>query len=95
MTALMILASRAEADEIGDALKAGADPFLKDAEGRSALDYLRLANCGKSPIRQWLNFDTGNDCNHVDKDHLQKVTTLLKNAKRKVSPDERSYRRCG
>jgi TonB family protein len=83
VTTLMILASKANSDEVDDALKAGADTFLKDAEGRSALDYLRLANCGRSPIREWHTFETGNQCNHLDKDDVQKVTTLLKNAKRK------------
>src|SRR5208282_6570219 len=51
VTALMILAAKGEADEIRDALKAGANASLKDAKGRTALDYLRLANCGKNPIR--------------------------------------------
>lgn len=50
-TALMFLASRDETDEIRSALKAGANPSLIDKIGRTALDYLKLANCGKSPLR--------------------------------------------
>ena len=45
-TALMILAERGDPDSIGEALKAGADATLRDAKGRTALDYLRLASCG-------------------------------------------------
>jgi TonB family protein len=83
VTALMILASRAESEDVADALKAGADPFLKDNEGRTALDYLRLANCWKSPIRvEWQTFETGDKCNQLDKDDVEKVEALLKAAKR-------------
>jgi ankyrin repeat protein len=49
-TVLMILASRAEVDGIREALQAGADASLRDAQGRTGLDYLRLASCGKSPL---------------------------------------------
>jgi TonB family protein len=82
VTTLMILASKAESDDVSNALKAGADASLRDVEGRSALDYLRLANCGKSPIRDWHTFDTGDHCDHLDKEDVQKATTLLKGAKR-------------
>ncbi len=51
-TTLMILAARAGPDEISAALKAGADVAVQDKENRTALDYLYLANCGKSPIRE-------------------------------------------
>lgn len=81
VTALMILASKAESDDVGAALKAGADAFLKDTQGRSALDYLRLANCGKSPIQEW-RLDTPEQCDYLDKEDAQKVTALLKSAKR-------------
>jgi hypothetical protein len=82
VTALMILASMAESDEVSDALKAGANASLRDDAGRTALDYLRLTNCGKSPIKQWYTFETGNKCDHLDSDDVQKVTTLLRAAKR-------------
>ncbi|HWO38221.1 MAG TPA: ankyrin repeat domain-containing protein, partial [Candidatus Acidoferrum sp.] len=49
-TALMILAAKGEADEVAAALKAGANSRLRDAKGRTALDYVRLANCGESPV---------------------------------------------
>ena len=84
VTSLMIPASKAESEDIRDALKAEADAFLKDAAGRSALDYLRLANCGKSPIRARQMFDTGEQCDHLDKEDVQSVTALLKTAKRKA-----------
>jgi ankyrin repeat protein len=39
VSALMILATQAEAKEIEDALRAGANSRLKDTRGRTALDY--------------------------------------------------------
>jgi hypothetical protein len=50
-TALMLLVQRGEADEIAVLLKAGADARKKDAAGRTVLDYLNAANCGR-PIVQ-------------------------------------------
>jgi hypothetical protein len=84
VTALMILAARAEADEVKETLKAGADAFTKDAKGRSALDYLRLANCGKSPIRECQMYDTGGKCNNLDEDDVRQTAEALKAAKRKI-----------
>jgi TonB family protein len=81
-TALMILAAEGEADEVRDALKAGANPRLKDAMGRTALDYLRLANCGKSPVPRYSTFMTGEKCYHLGEDDVREVETLLKTAKR-------------
>ena len=81
-TALMILAAAGEADEVRDALKAGADATLKDSMGRTALDYLHLANCGKTPVRQYSTFTTGEKCDHLGKDDVREVTTLLRSAKR-------------
>lgn len=78
----MILAAAGEADEVRDALKAGADATFKDSMGRTALDYLRLANCGKSPVPQYSTFTTGEKCDHLDEDDVREVTTLLKSAKR-------------
>lgn len=84
-TVLMILAAEGEGDEVGDALKAGADPRLKDAMGRTALDYVRLASCGKSPVPEYRTFTTGGKCDHLDDDDVRQVVTLLKTAKRNPS----------
>jgi TonB family protein len=82
ITALMILAAKGEADEIRDALKAGANASLKDAKGRTALDYLRLANCGKSPIRdeasEWVTYGKGK-CRALDEDDFKQAEKLLRN----------------
>jgi hypothetical protein len=79
-TVLMILAARGEGDEVRDALKAGADASLRDNDGRTALDYLHLANCGKSPLREW-EYSTGGGCDHLDKDDIREVTAFLKGTK--------------
>jgi hypothetical protein len=47
MTVLMLLSQRGRPDEIAILLKAGADARRKDAAGRTALDYLNAANCGR------------------------------------------------
>jgi len=82
VTTLMILAAKGEADEILDALKANADAFAKDSKGRSALDYLNLANCGKSPILEKSYFETGGNCDHLDEEDVRKAISALKTAKR-------------
>lgn len=83
VTALMILAAKGEPDEIRDALKARANASLKDAKGRTALDYLRLANCGRSPIRDeasnWVTYDKGR-CRALDADDFTQAEKLLKAA---------------
>jgi hypothetical protein len=79
-TVLMILAAKGEGDEVRDALKAGADASLRDNNGRTALDYLYLANCGKNPLHEW-EFSTGGGCDHLDKDDIREVTAFLKAAK--------------
>jgi hypothetical protein len=80
VTVLMILAARAEADEIQSALNAEANPALKDEKGRTALEYLRLANCGKSPIRDeiqdWMS-DQNGKCDAFDDDALHKAEKFL------------------
>ncbi len=83
ISALMILAARGEADEVKAAINAGADAYAKDAKGRTPLDFLRLANCGKSPIIEWHNFETGGKCDHLDEDEVKAVASLLKSAKQK------------
>jgi TonB family protein len=79
ITALMILAAKGDADEVKTALDAGADATLKDADGRTALDYLHLANCGKSPIPKYHAFETGGKCDHLDEDDVKKIAAFLKN----------------
>lgn len=80
-TALMILATKGDADEVKSALDAGADATQKDANGRKALDYLHLANCGKSPIPDFHTFETGGKCDHLDEDDIKKIAALLKNSR--------------
>jgi hypothetical protein len=82
VTVLMILAAKGYADDVEEALKSGADPSAKDAKGRTALDYLRLANCGKSPIIEW-HFESTGGCNYLDEDDVRRVASVLTNAKRK------------
>jgi TonB family protein len=50
VTALMLLAQLPDPDEIKTALAAGADANAHDNLGRTALDYLRTAFCGKPII---------------------------------------------
>jgi TonB family protein len=83
-TALMFLAARDEPDEIRDALKAGANAALKDVKGRTALDYLRLASCGKSPLydRVTDGIYSYTKCTAFDADDLRKAKRLLEDAVR-------------
>jgi len=52
MTALMLLAQRGRSNEIGALLSAGADPRKRDVAGRSALDYLNAAFCGRPIVKK-------------------------------------------
>jgi uncharacterized protein DUF6438/ankyrin repeat protein len=79
VSALMILAAEGDADEVKSALDAGADVFAKDSEGRTPLDYLQLADCGKSPIEEQRFWETGG-CNQLNRDDVEKITILLKSA---------------
>jgi hypothetical protein len=72
----MILAARGEADEIKSALTAGANASLRDAKGRTALDYLRLANCGKNPLGEYTTYG-GGECDYLDEDEVKAATKLL------------------
>jgi hypothetical protein len=80
MTALMLLVQRGEPDEIEALLKAGADARKKDASGRTALDYLNAANCGRPIVQakdpQWMNVRYSR-CNALDGDDYQKSKQLL------------------
>jgi hypothetical protein len=64
-------------------LKAGANASLKDTKGRTALDYLRLANCGKNPIRdeqsEWVTYGKGK-CRALDAEDFTQAEKLLKAA---------------
>ena len=85
VTLLMILAAGGSyPDEVRDALKAGADATLKDLQGRTALDYVQLATCGKSPVPRFANppCTVGEQCNCLDEDNLRQIVTLLKTAER-------------
>ena len=55
-------------------------PYRKDTKGRTPLDYLRLANYGKSPITEWHNFETGGKCDQLDEDEVKQVASLLKSS---------------
>lgn len=87
LTALMLLAQRANPEEISDALRAGADAILKDHQGRTALDYLIAANCGKRIVAATsMQVTTWTRCNALDKDDVAKSKNLLLKAmRRKVS----------
>jgi hypothetical protein len=80
MTALMLLAQGGDPDEIKILLKAGADARKKDASGRTALDCLNAANCGrpivepKDPKSMTLGYSR---CNSLDGDDYQKSKRLL------------------
>jgi len=80
MTALMLLVQRGEADEITILLKAGADARKKDAAGRTAMDYLNAANCGRPIVKQedpqWMTIGYSR-CNAHDSDDYQKSKQLL------------------
>jgi TonB family protein len=80
MTALMLLVQRGDPDEIETLLKAGAEARKKDASGRTALDYLNAANCGRSivepkdPQSMTLGYSR---CNALDGDDYRKSKQLL------------------
>jgi TonB family protein len=50
VTPLMLLAQMPDPGEIKDALAAGANPTAHDNLGRTALDYLRAASCGRAIV---------------------------------------------
>lgn len=84
-TALMILVLQDEFDQIRAALQAGADASMKDAKGRTALDYLKLASCGRSPMYDPIITNIGygyTKCTAFDKDDLRKTEKLLEESVR-------------
>ena len=80
MTALMLLVQRGEPEEITALLKAGADARKTDASGRTALDYLNAANCGRPIVQakdpQWMTMGYSR-CNALGGDDYQKSKRLL------------------
>jgi hypothetical protein len=80
MTALMLLVQRGDPDEIKTLLKAGANARKKDALGRTGLDYLNAANCGrpivepKDPQLMTVGYSR---CNALDGDDYRKSRQLL------------------
>ena len=82
ISALMILASFGKVDEIKAALDAGADPKLRDNQGRTALEYLRLANCDRSPLRDPLqdSAQVSSDCKSLEEGDFEQTKALLQKA---------------
>ena len=84
----MLLVQRGKADEIAILLKAGADARKKDAAGRTAMDYLNAANCGRPIVKQkdpqWMTIGYSR-CNALDDDDYKKSKQLLMDAGAKPS----------
>jgi hypothetical protein len=80
MSALMLLAQKGRPDEIETLLKAGANAHEKDADGRTALDYLNASNCGSPIVQekdpQWMTIGYSS-CNATNSDDYQKSEQLL------------------
>ncbi|HEY2858702.1 MAG TPA: ankyrin repeat domain-containing protein [Terracidiphilus sp.] len=91
MTALMLLTQRGDPSEIATMLKAGADARRKDAVGRTALDYLNAANCGRSIVTKvdppgMMEGIVGySRCNALNSDDYLKSKRLLINAGAKAT----------
>ncbi|HEY1255518.1 MAG TPA: hypothetical protein VGF01_12120 [Terracidiphilus sp.] len=60
-------------------MQSGAKASIKDNHGRTALDYLKLANCGKSPIadpvEEWMVL-CNKKCTMFNKKYLRAVKKL-------------------
>jgi len=80
MTALMLLVQRGNAKEIAILLQAGADARKKDTKGRTAMDYLNAANCGRPIVSEkdprWMTFGYSR-CNALNQDDFKKAKQLL------------------
>ena len=89
MTVLMLLSQRGDPEEIATMLKAGADARRKDAAGRSALDYLNAANCGRPIVTRsdppgiMEGIAGYSRCNALGDDDYQKSRQLLIRRRRK------------
>lgn len=86
VTALMLLAVKADPEQIEDALLEGANAKLRDSRGRTALDYLEKANCDENLIRghtKFLEFSGRRRCDALDEDDYKKAKQLLRKAMRK------------
>jgi TonB family protein len=83
MTVLMLLSQRGRPDEIATLLKAGADARRKDAVGRTALDYLNEANCGRpivtkrDPPGMMEGVVTYSRCNALGDDYSKSKALLI------------------
>ena len=83
MTVLMLLSQRGRPDEIATLLRAGADGRRKDAAGRTALDYLNAANCGRpivtkrDPPGMMEGVVTYSRCNAVGDDYSKSKALLI------------------
>jgi len=81
-TTLMILAAKGDSDEVAAALKAGADPAFRDNKNRYALDYLHLANCGRSPIEEHSKEESSSpregQCDSIERKSLIAIEKLLR-----------------
>jgi hypothetical protein len=79
-TVLMLLATKPQVVEIEEALYIGADPTVKDSQGLAALDYLRIANCGKNAAVEAvydLQTNESATCNKIDPSDMAKLVADL------------------
>ena len=83
MTVLTLLSQRGRPDEIATLLRAGADGRRKDAAGRTALDYLNAANCGRpivtkrDPPGMMEGVATYSRCNALRDDYFKSKQLLI------------------
>lgn len=79
VSALMLLVVSADPEEIKLALKAGADPSLRDGQGRTALDYLREVDCHRNPIRGFKTFlEFAAPCDGFSSGRMRRIRRLLR-----------------
>lgn len=79
VSALMLLAVTADPEDVKSALSAGADPSLRDVQGRTALDYLREVDCHRNPIRGFRTFlEFAAPCNGFSSRRTRRLRRLLR-----------------